>query len=70
MATECRGKAKTRSLKSMNPGFPQYALSAKQRNRGVGIVGRIVGEEFGWLFRENPQELDFGIDGQIAEGRR
>ena len=46
-------------------GFPQYTRSAKQGNAGVGIVSRIVEDEFGWLFRQNHQERDFGIDGQI-----
>ena len=32
---------------------------------GVGIVSMIVEDEFGWLFRQNHQERDFGIDGQI-----
>ncbi len=45
-------------------GYPQYTPSAKQGNIGVGIVARIV-ESFGWLFKKNPQEFDFGIDGQI-----
>src|SRR5437868_6993412 len=49
----------------MKAGFPQFAPSAKQGELGVGIVGRIVGEEFGWLFKRNHQEHDFGIDGQI-----
>jgi hypothetical protein len=46
-------------------GFPQHTRSAKQGNAGVGIVSRIVEDEFGWLFRQNHQERDFGIDGQI-----
>ncbi len=45
-------------------GFPQYAPSAKQGNLGVAIVSRVV-DEFGWLFKRNHQEHDFGIDGQI-----
>ena len=49
----------------MTPGFPQYTRSAKQGNIGVSIVSRIVDEEFGWLFKRNHQEHDFGIDGQI-----
>jgi hypothetical protein len=49
----------------MTPGFPQYTRSAKQGNIGVSIVSRIVDEEFGWLFKKNHQEHDFGIDGQI-----
>jgi hypothetical protein len=51
-------------MNRMMPGFPQYTPTAKQGNRGVGIVSRIV-EGFGWLFKKNPQEFDFGIDGQI-----
>jgi hypothetical protein len=51
--------------KSMPDGFPQYGASAKQGTRGVAIVSRIVDEGFGWLFKRNHQEHDFGIDGQI-----
>ena len=46
-------------------GFPQYTASAKQGDLGVSIVSRIVMENFGWLFKRNHQEHDFGIDGQI-----
>ena len=46
-------------------GFPQHAHSAKQGEIGVNIVSRIIGDGFGWLFRRNHQEHDFGIDGQI-----
>ena len=46
-------------------GFPQYAPSSKQGNVGVSIVSRIVEDKFGWLFKRNHQEHDFGIDGQI-----
>ncbi len=49
----------------MTDDFPRYSPSAKQGNFGVGIVSRIVEEEFGWLFKRNHQEHDFGIDGQI-----
>ncbi|MEP7351948.1 MAG: DUF4365 and DUF1817 domain-containing protein [Acidobacteriota bacterium] len=49
----------------MSTGFPQYSPSAKQGNIGVGMVSRIVEDSFGWLFRRNHQENDFGIDGQI-----
>lgn len=49
----------------MKSGFPQFSTSAKQGDLGVSIVSRIVGEDFGWLFRRNHQEHDFGIDGQI-----
>jgi hypothetical protein len=53
------------SFLRMSTGFPQYSPSAKQGNLGVGIVSRIVEEKFGWLFKRNHQENDFGIDGQI-----
>jgi hypothetical protein len=46
-------------------GFPQYTRSAKQSNAGVGIVSRIVEDEFDWLLRQDYQERDFGTDGQI-----
>jgi len=49
----------------MKQGFPKFEHSAKQADLGVSIVSRIVGEEFGWLFRRNHQEHDFGADGQI-----
>ena len=49
----------------MMQGFPQYAPSAKQGDLGISIVSRIVDDEFGWLFKRNHQEHDFGIDGQI-----
>jgi hypothetical protein len=49
----------------MPDGFPQFSPSAKQGNRGVAIVNRIVDEDFGWLFKRNHEEHDFGIDGQI-----
>src|SRR5882762_6839300 len=49
----------------MTDDFPQYSPSAKQGNVGVGIVSRIVEDDFGWLFKRNHQEHDFGIDGQI-----
>jgi hypothetical protein len=49
----------------MPDGFPQYGPSAKQGNRGVMIVSRIVDGNFGWLFKRNHEEHDFGIDRQI-----
>jgi hypothetical protein len=49
----------------MISGYPQFSRSAQQGQRGVNIVSRIVNETFGWLFKLNHQEHDFGIDGQI-----
>jgi hypothetical protein len=49
----------------MKNGFPQFATSAKQGDLGISLVSRIVTDNFGWLFKRNHQEHDFGIDGQI-----
>jgi hypothetical protein len=49
----------------MTTGFPKYSSSAKTGALGVRIVSRIVSDVFGWLFKANHQEHDFGIDGQI-----
>jgi hypothetical protein len=49
----------------MKNGFPQFADSAKQGDLGISLVTRIVSDIFGWLFKKNHQEHDFGIDGQI-----
>src|SRR4051794_7398509 len=49
----------------MSSGFPTYSSSAKQGNRGVRLVSRIVSDTFEWLFRQIHQEEDFGIDGHL-----
>lgn len=49
----------------MSTGFPQFSHTAKLGELGVNIVSRIVSDTFGWLFKRNHQEHDFGIDGQI-----
>ena len=49
----------------MSNGYPQFSRSAQQGERGVNVVSRIVNENFGWIFKRNHQEHDFGIDGQI-----
>ncbi len=49
----------------MSSGFPQYMPAARKGDRGVRIVGRIVDEDLGWIFKRNHQEHDLGIDGQI-----
>ena len=49
----------------MSDGFPQFSRTAQQGERGVNVVSRIVNETFGWLFKRNHQEHDFGIEGQI-----
>lgn len=49
----------------MGTGFPQLRNSAKLGELGVSIVSTMVTEQFGWLFKRNHQEHDFGVDGQI-----
>lgn len=49
----------------MSDGFPKYSRTAQQGDAGVNLVAQIVNDEFHWLFKRNPQEHDFGIDGQI-----
>jgi hypothetical protein len=49
----------------MTSGYPQFPRSAQQGERGVNVVSRIINETFGWLFKRNHQEHDFGVDGQI-----
>lgn len=49
----------------MTEGFPQYGHSARQGELGINLVAKIVSDTFGWLFRRNHQEHDFGIDGQM-----
>jgi hypothetical protein len=43
----------------------RFSSSAKQGELGVTLVARIVSGSFGWLFKRNHQEHDFGIDGQL-----
>ncbi|WP_081916657.1 DUF4365 and DUF1817 domain-containing protein [Luteibacter sp. 9135] len=49
----------------MTDDFPKFSRSAKLGEKGVSIVSKVVNDDFGWIFRRNPQEHDFGIDGQI-----
>jgi hypothetical protein len=49
----------------MSTGFPTYSKSAQKGDRGVDLVSRVMNEEFGWLFKRNHQEHDFGIDAQV-----
>jgi len=49
----------------MTQGFPTYSKSAQKGDRGVEAVSRVINEEYGWLFKRNHQEHDFGIDAQI-----
>jgi len=49
----------------MKRGYPQFTRTAQQGEQGVNVVSHIINETFGWLFKRNHQEHDFGIDGQI-----
>lgn len=49
----------------MSKGFPTYSKAAQKGDHGVDLVSRVINEEFGWLFKRNHQEHDFGIDAQV-----
>lgn len=49
----------------MNPDLPRFTRTAQQGERGVNLVTSVFLEEFGWLFKRNHQEHDFGIDGHV-----
>ena len=49
----------------MTNQYPKYTSSARKGERGVRLVAHTIDNEFGWLFKRNHQEHDFGIDGQI-----
>jgi hypothetical protein len=45
--------------------FPKITRSARSGETGVNLVAYIINNSFGWLFRRNHNETDFGIDGYI-----
>jgi hypothetical protein len=49
----------------MNQGYPTYSKAAQKGDKGVEIVSRIINDGYGWLFKRNHQEHDFGIDAQV-----
>lgn len=49
----------------MAQGYPTYSKAAQKGDHGVELVSRVVNEKFGWLFKRNHQEHDFGIDAQV-----
>lgn len=51
----------------MHSEYPQYTSQAKLGDQGIIIVSRIVHENFGWLFKRNHQEHDFGVDAHTDE---
>jgi len=64
--TRCAGSRRLpQALGIMTRGFPSYGKAAQAGDRGVDVVSRVINEEFGWLFKRNHQEHDFGIDAQV-----
>ena len=49
----------------MRKFFPRVRSTKFTCDSGVNLVATIVNDELGWLFRENPGDMDFGIDGYI-----
>ena len=45
--------------------YPKYTPSQQKGSIGSLIVDTIVTNHFRWIFKKNPQETDYGIDGQI-----
>lgn len=45
--------------------FPKYQKEAQLGELGVNIVKSVINENFGWIFKRNHQEMDFGIDGLV-----
>lgn len=39
--------------------------AARTGEIGVNMVAKIATDDFGWIFKRNPQEYDFGVDGQF-----
>jgi len=49
----------------MANGFPTYKKTVNTGEKGVNSVSGIVNDNFGWIFRRNNNEHDYGIDGYI-----
>lgn len=49
----------------MSQGFPIYSHAARKGECGLDLVSHIISGEYGWLFKRNHQEHDFGIDAQV-----
>lgn len=50
---------------SENTQFPRINLNKLTGEKGTTVLKKIVETELGWLYRQNHQENDFGIDGYI-----
>lgn len=46
-------------------GYPTFSSSARKGEAGVNYVAQIANDHFGWIFKRNHQEHDFGIDGHL-----
>lgn len=45
--------------------FPKRVATSNTADIGINYVSHIINDKIGWIFRRNPQEYDFGIDGYI-----
>lgn len=52
-------------MKGNSAFFPKLTAANKTGKIGVDAVTSLVSNELGWLFRQNHQENDYGIDGYI-----
>lgn len=43
--------------------FPKRPLTDNTAESGIIIVSSIINDEYGWIFKRNPQEYDYGVDG-------
>ncbi len=50
---------------NQNSSFPKINLNTLTGEKGTTVLKKIVETELGWLYRQNHQESDFGIDGYI-----
>ena len=49
----------------MPPSFPRRTRSQSTGDIGVGIAKLVFNQQLGWMFRQTPQEADFGVDGYV-----
>lgn len=47
------------------PKLPKANSALFTADKGVRAISRIINDEFGWIFRQNHQEHDYGIDAYI-----
>jgi hypothetical protein len=49
----------------MSDGFPNNLQTTRTGETGINAVSTVVNDKFGWIFRRNHNEHDFGIDGYV-----